>query len=89
MMNIALLLSKIDGLIKEHGSSSILRDHVALLKEQISILEKDNYDFEIKINHLEEQHNIQKNRADNLQKQIEQNARPEYTPKPIKSKSLS
>ncbi|MBP7766587.1 MAG: hypothetical protein KA113_15475 [Syntrophaceae bacterium] len=37
-----ILLDDIEKLINEHGSASILRDHVALLREQIAALEREN-----------------------------------------------
>ncbi len=37
-----VLLDQIEKLIKEHGSSSILRDHLALFKDQVVLLEKEN-----------------------------------------------
>jgi regulator of replication initiation timing len=36
------IIDDIEKLIKEHGSASILRDHVALLRERFAMLEQDN-----------------------------------------------
>ena len=47
------VLKKMEELIKEHGSASILRDHVNLLKEQFSISEKKTTSLEARIAKLE------------------------------------
>jgi hypothetical protein len=39
---ITALLDKFEKLINEHASASVLRDHVALLKDQIIDLERKN-----------------------------------------------
>jgi len=49
------IFKKVEELIKEHGSASILRDHVNLLREQFSILEKQNIVLNNKIHTLESQ----------------------------------
>ena len=37
-----IIFDQIEKLINEHGSSSVLRDHLAFLKEQFALLEKEN-----------------------------------------------
>ena len=39
------ILDNIQTLINEHGSSTILRERLSLLKDQIVILEKENTDL--------------------------------------------
>jgi hypothetical protein len=50
--------------IKEHGSASILRDHVALLKEQMSNLERENLSLKVKLHNTETERDDYKNKAD-------------------------
>lgn len=47
------VLKKMEDLIKEHGSASILRDHVNFLREEFSISEKKITSLEDKITQLE------------------------------------
>jgi hypothetical protein len=47
-----ILLDDIEKLINEHGSASILRDHVALLREQMTALEKENVALKTQIKEL-------------------------------------
>ncbi len=43
------IFTAIEKLITEHGSASILRDHINLLKEKFSLLEKENKELESKL----------------------------------------
>ena len=52
MKSLIALLKPIERLIREHGSASIQRDHLALLKTQASILEKENADLKSEIDNL-------------------------------------
>jgi hypothetical protein len=47
------LVTAIDKLITEHGSASILRDHLALLRDQAKVLEKENTDLKKRVSELE------------------------------------
>lgn len=49
------LFAPIEKLITEHGSASILREHINLLKEKFSFLEKENSSFKEKSKELESQ----------------------------------
>jgi predicted Rossmann fold nucleotide-binding protein DprA/Smf involved in DNA uptake len=44
-----IILDQIEKLINEHGSSTILRDHLALFKDQVVLLEKENNNLKSKI----------------------------------------
>lgn len=48
-------LSLIEDLIKEHGSSSILRERLLLLKEELAKVEKDRTNLITKVTELEEE----------------------------------
>lgn len=47
------LLDNIQTLINEHGSSTILRERLSLLKDQIEILEKENADLKDAISDIQ------------------------------------
>jgi DNA-binding transcriptional ArsR family regulator len=47
------IFKKLEDLIKEHGSASILRDHVNLLREQFSISERKIASLEARVKQLE------------------------------------
>jgi septal ring factor EnvC (AmiA/AmiB activator) len=40
-----IIFDQIEKLINEHGSSSVLRDHLAFLKEQFALLKEENKVF--------------------------------------------
>jgi hypothetical protein len=44
-----IIIDQIEKLINEHGSSSILRDHLALIKDQAFILDKAKTEAEKKL----------------------------------------
>lgn len=58
------LFTPIEKLITEHGSASILREHINLLKENFSVLEKENIS-------LKEKYKNCKSQLNNATKEIE------------------
>ena len=47
------LVNALDKLITEHGSATILRDHLALVRERAQALEKENTDLKKRVTELE------------------------------------
>ncbi len=70
------IFKKVEDLIKEHGSASVLRDHVALLREQFAISEKKITSLEVRVEQLEsELQNCaeEKNRLNEIIKTFQKN----------------
>ena len=65
-------LSLVDRLIREHGSASILRDHLGLLREQISILQTKNTELETQNGQLQDALADHKREIDVLTEQVNQ-----------------
>lgn len=66
------LLDKAQELIKEHGSASILRDHLALVKEQVMIREKEVVSLKEGLKLLEEERNSLNHRIKALEERLKQ-----------------
>ncbi len=67
------LVAAFEKLIIEHGSSSILRDHLALFKDQVIELEKENSILKEQNSSLKSQvYNLEKDNAE-LRKEIQKN----------------
>ena len=54
---ITALTEQVEKLIIEHSSAVVLRDHVALLQDQFSLLEKENAELRQKVSDLEKENN--------------------------------
>ena len=64
------LFGPIEKLITEHGSAAILRERIVALKETMEQLVQDN-------DHLREELNREKEKCDELQRQLDENSVPE------------
>lgn len=53
-----IILDQIEKLINEHGSASILRDHLAMFKDQVMLLEKENLSLRQKVIELESEKEV-------------------------------
>lgn len=51
------LVDAISKLITEHGSAEILRTHLALIRDQASIIEKENADLKKQLEQAEDKYN--------------------------------
>ena len=70
------IFKKLEDLIKEHGSASVLRDHVKLLREQFSISEKKITSLEAIVKQLESELqncNVEKNNLNEIIKTFQEN----------------
>lgn len=64
------LLDKAQELVKEHGSASILRDHLALVKDQVLIREKEVVSLKENLKLLEEERNSLNHRIRALEEKL-------------------
>lgn len=79
MVDILKNLNLLDKLVIEHGGSVIFKNHIALLKEQILIIDSEKKDLQIsakdlqiKINDLEKDINVANERNESLKKRLDE-----------------
>ena len=65
---ITALSEQLQKLINEHGSAAILRDHLALFKDQVVLLEKENTPLRQKMVELESANTVLKAKNEQLEK---------------------
>jgi regulator of replication initiation timing len=70
-MKLMALFKPLEKLITEHGSATILRDHVSLMKAQTSILEKENKALKQENADLKIENNKLRKIIDNCEKENE------------------
>jgi len=54
---ITALAEQVEKLIAEHGSAVVVREHVALLRDKFSLLEKENAELRQRVSDLEKENN--------------------------------
>lgn len=62
------LLNKVEALINERGSATVLREHLALLRERIGALERENSDLRTKLQQTQAQAQDSQSRLDRFAK---------------------
>jgi len=68
------LLSALDKLIKEHGSELILKDHLALFKDQVLILQSENSSLNDEVKNLKNEINVLKSKIEGYENKINSNS---------------
>lgn len=82
---IKVLFDPIEKLINEHGSATILREHISLFKTQLTILKEKFTEAEARIKQLESENKNLKTEKDELTKKIQTYNK---TPKPFFHENL-
>jgi vacuolar-type H+-ATPase subunit E/Vma4 len=72
---ITALSEQLQKLINEHGSADILRDHLALFKDQVMLMEKKYIDLEMKLVLSENEKSVLRSKIQELETKIQQFAK--------------
>lgn len=72
MKKLTALFKPLEKLITEHGSATILRDHLSLLRSQTTILEKENTELKTKNQILEIENKNLKAEITDLRREIDE-----------------